>query len=60
MCTATIESTPSFGTLDEVVGKALIWNEIVWKYSGGWVGKRFFGRKHDTIFWFSKGDLSAR
>ena len=40
--------------LDEVFGKTLIKNEIVWKYSGGRVGKRFFGRKHDTIYWYSK------
>lgn len=40
--------------LDEVFGKELIKNEIIWKYSGGRLGKRYFGRKHDTIYWFSK------
>jgi DNA modification methylase len=40
--------------LDEVFGKEKIKNEIVWKYSGGRLGKQFFGRKHDNIYWFSK------
>ena len=43
--------------LDEVFGKALIRNEVIWNYSGGRVGTRFFGRKHDTIYWFSKSDV---
>ena len=34
----------------------MIKNEIIWKYSGGRLGKRFFGRKHDTIYWFSKSE----
>jgi site-specific DNA-methyltransferase (adenine-specific)/adenine-specific DNA-methyltransferase len=42
--------------LDEIFGVEQIKNEIIWKYSGGRVGSRFFGRKHDTIFWYSKGD----
>lgn len=42
--------------LDEVFGRENFKNEIIWKYSGGRIGKRFFGRKHDTILWFSKGD----
>ena len=40
--------------LDELFGKELIKNEIIWKYSGGRLGKKYFGRKHDTIFWYSK------
>lgn len=40
--------------LDEVFNKDMFKNEIVWKYSGGRIGKRFFGRKHDTIYWYSK------
>jgi len=43
-------------TLDEVFGRENFKNEIIWKYSGGRIGKKFFGRKHDTIFWFSKSD----
>jgi DNA modification methylase len=42
--------------LDEVFGKELFKNEIIWKYSGGRLGKRFFGRKHDTIYWYSKSE----
>lgn len=42
--------------LDEVFGRDNFKNEIIWKYSGGRIGKNFFGRKHDTIFWFSKSD----
>jgi DNA modification methylase len=42
--------------LDEVFGRERFLNEIVWKYSGGRLGKKYFGRKHDTIFWYSKGD----
>jgi DNA modification methylase len=30
-------------------------NEIVWCYNVGGKGKRHFARKHDTIFWYSKG-----
>lgn len=40
--------------LDEVFGKEGFKNEIIWKYSGGRLGKAYFGRKHDTIFWYSK------
>ena len=40
--------------LDELFGKSMIKNEIIWKYSGGRIGKQFFGRKHDTIYWYSK------
>lgn len=30
-------------------------NEIIWHYTGGGRSKTYFSRKHDTIFWFSKG-----
>lgn len=42
--------------LDEIFGREMIKNEIIWKYSGGRVGSKFFGRKHDTIYWYSKTD----
>jgi len=42
--------------LDDVFGKERFKNEVIWKYSGGRIGKRFFGRKHDTIYWFSKSE----
>ncbi|MCL1909340.1 MAG: restriction endonuclease [Kiritimatiellaeota bacterium] len=29
-------------------------NEIIWRYQTGGVSKRWFGRKHDIIFWYSK------
>jgi DNA modification methylase len=42
--------------LDEIFGKDLIRNEIVWIYTGpGSPGMRQFNRKHNTIFWYSKG-----
>lgn len=40
--------------LDEVFGNNMFKNEILWCYSIGGKGDRFFGRKHDTIFWYSK------
>lgn len=42
--------------MDEIFGRERFNNEIIWKYSGGRLGKRFFGRKHDNIFWYAKGD----
>ncbi len=42
--------------LDEVFGSEKLKNEIIWKYSGGRLGKRYFGRKHDNIYWYSKSD----
>ena len=44
------------GIMDEVFGKQNFLNEIIWNYSGGRLGKKHFGRKHDTIFWYSKSD----
>ena len=41
--------------LDEVFGKDSLLNEIMWCYSIGGKGSRFFGRKHDVIFLYSKG-----
>lgn len=40
--------------LDEIFGKENFLNEIIWNYSGGRIGHNFFGRKHDTIFWYAK------
>lgn len=40
--------------MDEVFGKGNFLNEIIWNYSGGRVGKNFFGRKHDNIYWYAK------
>lgn len=41
--------------LDEVFGKKQIHNEIVYCYSGGGVPTNEMPRKHDIIFWYSKG-----
>lgn len=40
--------------LDSVFGVNNFRNEIIWCYSIGGKGKEFFGRKHDTIYWYSK------
>lgn len=42
--------------LDEIFGADKIKNEIIWKYSGGRLSKKYFGRKHDNIYWYSKSD----
>jgi DNA modification methylase len=41
--------------LDEVFGDERLQNEIVWYYRGGGVSPRRFGRRHDTIFFYTKG-----
>ena len=42
--------------LDAIFGRRNFRNEIVWAYTGpGSPGMRQFNRKHDTIFWYSKG-----
>lgn len=40
--------------LDDVFGKESFLNEIMWCYSIGGKGSRFYGRKHDTIYFYSK------
>ena len=43
--------------MDEIFGKNNLRNEIVWAYTGpGAPNMKQFNRKHDTIFWYSKGD----
>lgn len=42
--------------MDEIFGKGNLKNEIIWCYSIGGKGNRFFGRKHDTILWYTNGD----
>jgi DNA modification methylase len=41
--------------LDRIFGRELFVNEIVWCYSVGGKSRRGFGRKHDTILWYSRG-----
>lgn len=40
--------------LDEIFGAEHFINEIIWSYGLGGSSKRFFPRKHDTIFWYGK------
>ncbi len=40
--------------MDEIFGADCFKNEILWCYSIGGKGDRFFGRKHDTLLWYSK------
>lgn len=42
--------------LDAVFGAVNFRNEIVWYYKTGGVSKRWFGRKHDSILFYSKSD----
>ncbi len=42
--------------LDDIFGKDNFRNEIIWCYSVGGKGSRFYGRKHDSIYWYSKSD----
>lgn len=41
--------------LDNVFGPKRFLNELVWCYRGGGVSKRWYARKHDTIFFYAKG-----
>lgn len=42
--------------MDEVFFPENFQNEIVWHYKTGGTSKRYFSRKHDTIFMYSKSD----
>lgn len=47
--------------LDEIFGeggestKAGFRNEIIWRYGSGGKPEKFLGRKHDNLFWYTKG-----
>ena len=43
--------------LDSIFGsyKNCFLNEIIWCYNIGGKSKRYFAKKHDTIFWYAKG-----
>jgi DNA modification methylase len=45
--------------LDAVFGRENLINEIVWCYAVGGKSRRGFGRKHDTILWYARGDRHA-
>ncbi len=40
---------------DSVFGANRFQNEIIWAYSSGGGSQRRYGRKHDTILWYSAG-----
>lgn len=42
--------------LDEVCGSSHFQNDVIWHYRGGGVSKKRFGRRHDIIFFYTKGD----
>jgi len=41
--------------LDDIFGRENFHNEIVWHYFMGGKSRRFFARKHDVIFFYTKG-----
>ncbi len=41
--------------LDKIFGYDKFINEIVWTYSGAGTPKNRFAKRHDIIFWYSKG-----
>jgi DNA modification methylase len=40
--------------LDEIFGSKQFLNENIWSYKSGGVGKNFFARKHDTIYFYAR------
>ncbi len=42
--------------MDQVFGKNNFRNEIIWSYRTGGTSKNFFAKKHDIIFYYSKGE----
>ena len=42
--------------LDRLFGRERFVNEVVWCYAVGGKSRRGFGRKHDTILWYARGD----
>ena len=45
--------------LDATFGKRQFRNEIVWFYKTGGVSRRWFGKKHDSLMFYSKTDSYA-
>jgi len=46
--------------LDEIFGEENFINEIIWTYSGpASPGQKYFSRKHDTIFWYTKSETKV-
>jgi len=42
--------------LDKIFGEARFLNEIIWYYRGGGISKKYFGRRHDNIYFYAKSD----
>lgn len=42
--------------MDEIFGYDNLRGEIIWHYQPGTKSKKFYGRKHDTILFYSKGN----
>ncbi|MFH0765442.1 MAG: DNA methyltransferase [Calditrichota bacterium] len=40
--------------LDKIFGEQNFLNEIIWYYRGGGVSKKYFARRHDTIYFYAK------
>ena len=40
--------------MDSIFGKKNFKNEIIWCYKTGGAGTKYFAKKHDTIFWYTK------
>jgi DNA modification methylase len=45
--------------LDRIFGVRNFRNEIAWSYKGGGRSRKYFARKHDTIFFYTKSDRWA-
>jgi len=43
--------------LDDVFGKDNFRNEIIWCYGGGGAPRSYYPKKHDVLFWYSKGGI---
>ena len=41
--------------MDKIFGYENFQNEVIWHYRGGGVSKRRYGRRHDTILFYTKG-----
>jgi site-specific DNA-methyltransferase (adenine-specific) len=50
------ESVTGRLVLDEVFGEDNFRNEIIWAWDYGAKSKKYFPRKHDNIFWYSKSE----
>lgn len=42
--------------LDRIFGYESLRNEIVWSYHSGGASSRYFGRKHDILFWYARDE----